>query len=88
MDNPAGSYFGVSGWDPRDVVSGGSRMIPVTTPIGEFRVWTKRVGTNPDVKVLLLNGAAGRLARPGQPVARAHQSGDLRADARDPASSG
>ena len=59
MDNPAVSYFDVSGWDPRDVVSGGSRMIPVSTPAGEFRVWTKRVGTNPDVKVLLLHGGPG-----------------------------
>jgi hypothetical protein len=39
------SYFDTSGWDPRDVLSGGSRMIPINTPVGEFRVWTKRVGT-------------------------------------------
>ena len=53
------SYFDTSGWDPRDVVSGGSRLIPITTPSGEFRVWTKRVGTNPDLKVLLLHGGPG-----------------------------
>jgi proline iminopeptidase len=34
-------------------------MIPITTPSGEFRVWTKRVGTNPDIKVLLLHGGPG-----------------------------
>jgi proline iminopeptidase len=34
-------------------------MIPISTPSGEFRVWTKRVGTNPDVKVLLLHGGPG-----------------------------
>lgn len=34
-------------------------MIPVATPGGEFRVWTKRVGTNPDLKVLLLHGGPG-----------------------------
>jgi proline iminopeptidase len=34
-------------------------MVPITTPIGEFRVWTKRVGTNPDLKVLLLHGGPG-----------------------------
>ena len=34
-------------------------MIPVSTPSGEFRVWTKRVGTNPDLKVLLLHGGPG-----------------------------
>jgi proline iminopeptidase len=53
------SYFDTSTWDPRDVLSGGARMIPVSTPSGEFRVWTKRVGTNPDLKVLLLHGGPG-----------------------------
>jgi proline iminopeptidase len=59
MDQPSASYFDTSGWDPRDVTSGGSRMIPVSTPRGEFRVWTKRVGNNPDLKVLLLHGGPG-----------------------------
>lgn len=31
-------------------------MIPIRTPKGEFRVWTKRVGNNPRVKLLLLHG--------------------------------
>ena len=53
------SYFDTSSWDPADVLSGGSRMIPISTPSGEFRVWTKRVGTNPDIKVLLLHGGPG-----------------------------
>lgn len=53
------SYFDTSGWDPRDVLSGGSRMIPIDTPVGEFRVWTKRVGANPELKVLLLHGGPG-----------------------------
>jgi proline iminopeptidase len=39
-----------------DRLSGGVRMIPVSTPKGEFRVWTKRVGNNPRVKLLLLHG--------------------------------
>lgn len=56
---PSPSYVDTSGWDPRDVVSGGSRMVPITTPAGDFRVWTKRVGTNPDLKVLLLHGGPG-----------------------------
>ena len=46
-------------WDStgrEDVVSGGARMIPITTPKGQFRVWTKRVGNNPRIKVLLLHG--------------------------------
>jgi proline iminopeptidase len=35
------------------------RMIPVTTPKGNFKVWTKRTGDNPRVKVLLLHGGPG-----------------------------
>src|ERR1043165_6250547 len=43
------------------VQSAGIRMIPIKTPAGEFRVWTKRFGNNPRIKVLLLHGgpAAG-----------------------------
>ena len=39
-----------------DALSGGVRMIPITTPKGSFKVWTKRVGNNPRIKVLLLHG--------------------------------
>jgi proline iminopeptidase len=42
-----------------DALSGGSRWIPVTTPRGAFRVWVKRIGNNPDLKVLLLHGGPG-----------------------------
>jgi len=70
-DAPAGStssagsanartdYFDYSGRD--DMLSGGAKMIPITTPKGVFHVWTKRIGNNPKVKVLLLHGgpAAG-----------------------------
>ncbi len=38
------------------VQSGGVRMIPITTPVGEFNVWTKRFGNNPRIKILLLHG--------------------------------
>lgn len=31
-------------------------MIPVTTPVGSFKVWTKRFGNNPRIKILLLHG--------------------------------
>jgi proline iminopeptidase len=34
-------------------------MIPITTPKGSFRVWTKRVGNNPSLRVLLLHGGPG-----------------------------
>jgi proline iminopeptidase len=42
-----------------DVLSGGARMIPVQTPKGEFRVWTKRIGNSPGKKLLLLHGGPG-----------------------------
>ncbi|HEY3845459.1 MAG TPA: proline iminopeptidase-family hydrolase [Acidimicrobiales bacterium] len=42
-----------------DELSGGARLIPVSTPVGTFGVWTKRVGNNPDLKVLLLHGGPG-----------------------------
>jgi proline iminopeptidase len=51
------SYFDYTGRD--DVLSGGVKMIPITTPKGTFRVWTKRVGNNPKMKVLLLHGGPG-----------------------------
>jgi proline iminopeptidase len=55
----ASSYFDTSSWDPRDVLAGGARMVPISTPAGEFNVWTKRVGNNPELKVLLLHGGPG-----------------------------
>ena len=42
-----------------DVLSGGVKTIPIKTPKGVFRVWTKRVGNNPTVKLLLLHGGPG-----------------------------
>src|SRR5690349_9971756 len=38
------------------VKSGGVKMIPIQTPVGEFKVWTKRFGNNPRIKILLLHG--------------------------------
>ena len=37
----------------------GVKMIPVETPEGTFNVYTRKVGENPDVKVLLLHGGPG-----------------------------
>jgi proline iminopeptidase len=34
----------------------GISMIPITTPVGTFKVWTKRFGNNSRIKVLLLHG--------------------------------
>ncbi len=38
------------------VKAAGVRMIPIETPVGNFKVWTKRFGNNPRIKVLLLHG--------------------------------
>ena len=38
------------------VQTAGIRMIPVNTPIGSFKVWTKRFGNNRRIKILLLHG--------------------------------
>jgi proline iminopeptidase len=42
-----------------DILTGGVKMIPIQTPVGEFKVWTKRIGNNPTMKVLLLHGGPG-----------------------------
>src|SRR3954463_12613494 len=54
---PVSSYLDYSGRD--DVLGGGSRKIPVSTPAGTYEVWVKRVGNNPRLKVLLLHGGPG-----------------------------
>ena len=41
------------------VQTGGVNRIPIHTPKGTFHVWTKRIGNNPAVKVLLLHGGPG-----------------------------
>ena len=48
------SYLDYSTRD--DLLAGGIKMIPIQTPKGNFRVWTKRIGNNPRIKVLLLHG--------------------------------
>ena len=54
---PSATYLDYAGRS--DVLSGGVRLIPVQISKGEFRVWTKRVGNNPKIKVLLLHGGPG-----------------------------
>lgn len=54
---PVTSCFDNAGRD--DVLSGGVKLIPITTPSGTSNVWTKRVGSNPRIKVLLLHGGPG-----------------------------
>jgi proline iminopeptidase len=50
-------YFDYSKSD--DQVTGGIKMIPIETPKGTFNVYTKRVGNNPKMRVLLLHGGPG-----------------------------
>jgi proline iminopeptidase len=50
-------YLDSSGRDDR--LSGGSRRISIDTPAGRFEVWTKRVGNNPSLRILLLHGGPG-----------------------------
>ena len=50
-------YLDYSGRD--DVLSGGVRKIPVSTPKGTYQVWVKRVGNDPDLRLLLLHGGPG-----------------------------
>jgi proline iminopeptidase len=43
----------------RGVQNGGVKVITIETPKGKFKVWTKRIGNNPQIKLLLLNGGPG-----------------------------
>jgi proline iminopeptidase len=54
---PICEYLDYSGRD--DVLGGGVRMVPIQTPAGAFKVWTKRIGNNPALRVLLLHGGPG-----------------------------
>lgn len=55
---PVSKYFN---YGDSGLRSAGIRMIPIQTAAGTFKVWTKRFGNNPRIKVLLLHGgpAAG-----------------------------
>jgi proline iminopeptidase len=35
------------------VLNGGLKMVTIKTPKGEFKIWTKRIGNNPKIKLLL-----------------------------------
>jgi proline iminopeptidase len=39
--------------------TGGVQIIPIKTTKGTFKVWTKRIGNNPKIKVLMLTGGPG-----------------------------
>ena len=43
----------------KEVQTGGIKVIKIETPKGPFNVWTKRMGNNPKIRILLLNGGPG-----------------------------
>jgi proline iminopeptidase len=53
----------------------GVRRIPIETPKGAFQVWTRRLGENPRVKVLLLHGGPGFSHDYLQPLERLADAG-------------
>lgn len=52
-DMPVAAYFN---YTDSSVRLAGIKMIPISTPVGTFKVWTKRFGNNPRIKILLLHG--------------------------------
>src|SRR5579875_662256 len=57
VTSPISPYLDYRGRD--DVLSGGARRTAINTPSGVHRVWTKRTGNNPQLKMLLLHGGPG-----------------------------
>lgn len=56
QDDSLTNYFSTNS---TEVQVGGVKIIPITTPKGTFKVWTKRIGNNPKIKLLLLTGGPG-----------------------------
>jgi proline iminopeptidase len=54
---PVSEYLDYTGRE--DILGGGVRMVPLETHAGTFKVWTKRIGNNPDLRILLLHGGPG-----------------------------
>jgi len=54
--NLSNNYFNS---EETGIKNGGVKMITIETPKGKFKVWTKRYGNNPKIKLLLLNGGPG-----------------------------
>ena len=59
VSSTSAAYQDTTGRTADDRLAGGVRMIPISTPQGNFKVWTKRVGHSPRMKVLLLHGGPG-----------------------------
>jgi proline iminopeptidase len=58
-ENPSNVKAYLDYSDRDDILTGGVKMIPIKTSKGVFRVWTKRIGNHPTMKVLLLHGGPG-----------------------------
>jgi proline iminopeptidase len=50
---PVSEYFT---YTKEETENAGVKMVPIETPKGTFKVWTKKIGNNPRIKVLLLHG--------------------------------
>lgn len=55
-DNSLSNYFQDT---TVGVKTGGVQVVTINTPKGKFHVWTKKIGNNPKIKLLLLNGGPG-----------------------------
>ena len=55
-ENNTESYFKSN---ETGIKTGGIKVIPIEMPKGKFNVWTKTIGNNPKMKLLLLNGGPG-----------------------------
>jgi proline iminopeptidase len=55
-ENTSPSVKDYFNYGEQDIKTAGVRMIPIQTPKGTFNVWTKRIGNNPRIKVLILHG--------------------------------
>lgn len=56
QENTNQTYFQTT---EKGVKTGGIKMVQIETPKGKFNVWTKTIGNNPKMKILLLNGGPG-----------------------------
>jgi len=56
QETSSNSYFNP---EENGIKIGGVKMVTIETPKGKFNVWTKRIGNNPKIKLLLLNGGPG-----------------------------
>ncbi len=54
VDEPVSKTDAASGMSVEGV-----RLIEISTPRGPFKVWTKKIGDNPRIKILLLHGGPG-----------------------------